>query len=137
MNFKNYSYGKTVDYTKLEMPFGTYYLGEKFFIGELYEGVHFDWEKTEFVLQKLVDFYGNDSEIGFISNRINHYSVDPYNWTKMEEKYKLIIASAIVVYNNSNFMNASIEKKFTSKSIKRCLSLHEAIKWMENLREFN
>ena len=47
MNFENYSYSKTTNYTKLEMPFGTYYLCEKFFIGELHEGVHFDWKKTE------------------------------------------------------------------------------------------
>ena len=33
-------------------------------------------------------------------------------------------------------MNASIEKKFTKNSIKRCKSLSEAIKWILELEEF-
>tara|TARA_R110002111_G_scaffold246439_1_gene309061 strand:- start:198 stop:611 length:414 start_codon:yes stop_codon:yes gene_type:complete len=137
MNFENYSYSKTANYTKLEMPFGTYYLCEKFFIGELHEGVHFDWKKTELVAQKLIDFYGSNAKIGFISNRIKDYSIDPNNWTKIDEKYNLIVASAIVMYNNSTYMNASLEKQFTKKSIKRCMSLKEAINWMESLKEFD
>lgn len=137
MNFESYSYSKKINYTKLEMPFGIYYLCDKFFIGELHEGIHFDWKKTEFAIEKIISFYGRDAKIGFISNRINHFSTDPSNWTKVEEKYNLIVASAIVIYNNSNFMNASIEKQFTKKSIKRCMSLKEAIKWMESLKEFN
>lgn len=137
MTFENYSYSKKTDYKTLKMPFGTYYLCEKFFIGELKEGVHFDWKKTELVVQKLIEHYGKDAKIGFISNRINHYSIDPSNWTKIEEKYNLIIASAIVMYNNSTYMNASIEKQFTKRSIKRCMSLQKALDWMLSLKEFH
>jgi len=67
------------------------------------------------------------SKIGFISNRIKDYSIDPSNWTKIEEKYDLIGASAILMYTNSTYMNASIEKQFIKRSIKRCMSLKEAI----------
>ncbi|PWH81919.1 hypothetical protein DIS18_11660 [Algibacter marinivivus] len=137
MTFENYSYSKTIDYKTLKMPFGTYYLCEKFFIGELNEGIHFDWKKTELVVQKLIEHYGEKAKIGFISNRINHYSIDPSNWTKIEEKYNLIIASAIVMYNNSTYMNASIEKQFAKRSIKRCMSLQEALDWMLSLKEFH
>lgn len=137
MNFESYSFSKTLNYNKLEMPFGTYFLCEKFFIGELNEGIHFDWKKTELAIKKIIDFYGEDAKVGFISNRINHFSVDPSNWTKVEKKYNFILASAIVIYNNSNFMNATIEKQFTKKSIKRCMSLKEAIDWMTRLKEFN
>ncbi|WP_418604057.1 hypothetical protein [Hwangdonia sp.] len=137
MKFENSEYFKILNPTKLVMPFGTYYLCEKFLIVELDEGVHFDWDKAEQIIQKVFEFYGDDAKIGFISNRINHYSVDPNNWKKVEEKYSLIIASAIVMYNSSTYMNASIEKQFTQKSIKRCMSLKEAIDWMQNLKEFN
>ncbi|WP_298346053.1 hypothetical protein [uncultured Algibacter sp.] len=137
MRFVNYSYSETANYTKLEMPFGTYYLCDKFFIGELNEGVHFDWKKTEQVVKKIIEHYGKGTKIGFISNRINHYSIDPSNWTKIAENYNLIIASAIVMYNNSTYMNASIEKQFAKISIKRCMSLQEAIVWMLSLKEFN
>jgi len=137
MKFENLFYSKTINFEKLEMPFGIYYLCENFFIGELQEGIHFDWIKAEMLFKKLIHFYSNCSNVGFISNRINDYSVDPTNWTKVEKKYDFITAGAIVIYNSSTLMNASIEKKFTKKSIKRCTSLKEAINWMKDLKEFN
>jgi len=33
-------------------------------------------------------------------------------------------------------MNATLEKQFTSNSLKRCSSLEEALHWMQNIREF-
>ena len=137
MNLETYSHINNLGYEKLKMPFGTYFLFDNFFVSEILEGVHFDWNKAEIMIEKLIDFYGKDAQLGFISNRVNHYSVDPSNWTKIEHKYNLIVASAIVIYNNSNFMNASIEKQFSQKSIKRCMSLTEAIDWMAGLKEFN
>lgn len=137
MKFEESEYYNVLNPTKLVMPFGSYYLCEKFLIAELDEGVHFDWDKAELIIKKIVDFYEDNTKIGFISNRINHYSVNPSNWLKVEEKYNLIEASAIVMYNNSTYMNASIEKQFSKTSMKRCLSLQEAIEWMRNLKEFN
>ena len=49
----------------------------------------------------------------------------------------VIVASAIVYYNDFTYKNASLEKLFSKKSIKRCINLDEAIQWMKNLKEFN
>ncbi|WP_396600961.1 hypothetical protein [Algibacter sp. R77976] len=137
MNFERYTFSKNIPFKKIQMPFGTYYFCDRFVISELQESVHFDWIKAELIIEKIIKFYGKNVKIGFISNRINHFSVDPSNWTKIERKYNIIAASAIVIYNNSNFMNASIEKQFAKKSIKRCMSLEEAILWIKSLAEFN
>lgn len=137
MKFEDSVFYKNLQPPKLEFSFGNYYLMEKFIVAELFEGVHFDWEKTEMLIAGIIDFYGENPKIGFISNRINHYSIDPKNWLKWETEYGFIIASAIVVYNSSNYMNASIEKKFAKRSIKRCASITEAIDWMLGLKEFN
>ena len=137
MKFENSDFCKKLNYTKIKVPFGVYYFCDKFVIGELNEGVHLDWEKAELTIRKVIEFYGTETQIGFITNRINNYSLDPNNWRKVDEKYNLFIASAIVMYNNSTYMNASIEKQFTEKRIKRCISLKEAIEWLMNLKEFN
>ena len=137
MKFENSSFFKKIKHHKLEMPYGNYYLYDNFFVGELNEGVHFDWNKAKEVVEKVIDFYGKDAKIGFISNRINSYSIDPHNWKKIEEEYDLIAGSAIVMYSSSTYMNASIEKQFAKKTIKRCMSLNEAIDWMINLKEIN
>ncbi|MEW4925378.1 hypothetical protein [Algibacter sp. 2305UL17-15] len=137
MKFEKSPYFEKLKPYKLELPFGNYYLCPNFFIGELFEGVHFDWEKTEILVKEIIKFYGEFKPIAFISNRINSYSVDPQNWIKIVQKYNILVASAIVAYNNSNYINASLEKHFAKKSIKRCLSLSEAIGWVESLEEFN
>jgi len=61
---------------------------------------------------------------------------DVDNTNEFEKEYNFIIASAIVVYNDLNYINASIEKKFSSSSIKRCGSLEVALHWINNLKEF-
>ncbi|WP_034039988.1 hypothetical protein [Wocania ichthyoenteri] len=137
MKIEDSEYYKTLNPFKLEMPFGNYYFFEKFIVGELFESIHFDWKKAELLIAEVLNFYGEHAQLGFIANRINHYSVDPQNWVKLEKKYNFISASAIVMYNMSTYMNASIEKQFAKKSIKRCTSLHEAIEWIINLKEFN
>lgn len=137
MKFEKSLYFEKFSPKKLELDFGIYYLCTNFFVGELYESVHVDWTKVEELISELYTFYGENTKLAYISNRINDYSVDPQNWVKVDKHYDLLVASAIVAYNNSTYINASIEKNFTKMSIKRCLSLTEAIEWIESLEEFN
>lgn len=137
MKFEDSKYYNTIKSTKIEMPFGVFYFCEKFFLSELNEGVHFDWDKIEAVVNELFTFYGKDVRLAYIPNRINSYSINPHYWEKVDKKYNIIVASAIVTYNDMTYMNATLEKRFFNKSIKRCNSLDEAIKWTLNLKEFN
>ena len=134
MKFKDSKYYNLKHY-QIERPFGNFYLLENFFVSELNEGVHFDWEMIKSVMDEVVLFYGSDAKIGYISNRTNSYSTNPQTWDGIYKKYGLIIAGAIVTYNAMAFMNATLEKQFFKKSIKRCLSLEEAIEWISNLKE--
>lgn len=136
MKFENSEFSKLNHY-KVEMTFGNFYLFEKFFISEINEGVHFDWEMIKTVMTEVVEFYGTNAKVGYISNRVNSYSMNPQTWDKVRKKYNLIFAGAIVSYNNITFMNASIEKQFSKTSIKRCLSLEEAIQWIKSLKEYS
>lgn len=129
MHFEDSKYYKKIKSYKLELPFGNFYLTEKLVIGELNEGVHFDWKKGETLILEAIDFYGKQAKLVFVSNRINNYSIDPQNYSRLEEKYQLLAASAIVIYNPTTYMNASIEKQFTAKTIKIASSLEEAIEW--------
>jgi len=88
-------------------------------------------------MEKIIKYYDFDTKLGYISNRINSYSIDPQTWGKVISKYDIFIASSIVAYTSFTFYNASLEKTFSKKSIKRCLSLKEAIEWTLNLKEFN
>lgn len=137
MKFEQFKYFNTLKPHKIALPFGNFYFCEKFFVSEVFESIHFDWEMIKKVMDKLVAFYGKDIQLGYISNRVNSYSVDPQTWIKVDAEYSVIIASAIVTYSDIAFMNATLEKKFYKKNIKRCLSLEEAFNWVINLEELN
>tara|TARA_R110002049_G_scaffold163800_1_gene329796 strand:- start:4947 stop:5360 length:414 start_codon:yes stop_codon:yes gene_type:complete len=137
VRFEESQYFNDLKPYKLEMPFGTFYLCEKLLVSELNEGIHFDWDKIENTMAELIKFYGKDAKLGYIPNRVNSYSVNPQYWDKVDKKYNMIIASAIVVYSPMTMMNSTLEKRFFNKSIKRCRSLSEAIEWMLNLKELN
>ncbi|GAA4299615.1 hypothetical protein [Aestuariibaculum suncheonense] len=136
MTFENLAYYDSKQFFKLEKPFGVFYFGEKFVLSELNEGVHFDWPMVENLINDIIAFYGSDAKLAYISNRIYSYSRDPHNWNKLS-KYNIIVASAVVIYNDMAYMNATLEKRFSKESIKRCTSLSEAIEWVFDLKEFN
>ena len=137
MKFEDTIYFKNLKPFKLEMPFGKFYFLDTFFVSELNEGVHFSWEMIESVLVELLKFYKTKPKLGYISNRVNSYSMDPHTWERVDKEYGIIVASAIVSYNNITFMNATLEKHFSTKSIKRCTNLNEAIEFILNLKELN
>ncbi|WP_338357985.1 hypothetical protein [Yeosuana marina] len=63
--------------------------------------------------------------------------MDPYSWQKVDQKYGVIVAGAIVYYNDLMYKNATLEKLFSKKSLKRCINLDEAIYWMQTINEFS
>lgn len=136
MRFEDSKYSKLYKYKKIEFPFGQFYLLEKAVISELNEGVHFDWDKILKVVEALLKHYGMDIKIGYISNRIYSYSIQPEFWIDFQREFDFIVATAVVSYTDYAYMTASLEKHFSKNSIKRCETLEEAIVWVENLREF-
>lgn len=121
---------------KLTLDFGVFYFCDRFIIVEINEGIDYTWDKIEIVAMMVVEHYGNNPKLGYISNRVNSYSVDPGLWDKFHNTYNMIVASAIVSYNKFGSLNAEIEKRLTYKSTKRCTNLNDAIEWIVNLKEF-
>lgn len=137
MTFENSKYFNVLKHSKVEFSFGKFYLFDKFIISELNEGIHFDWDKIQQVIAVLIDYYGSNLKIGYISNRVNPYSIEPQLWIRFQRDYGFIVASAMISYTELNYINTSIEKRFSEMSIKRCGSLDEAINWTKNLKELN
>lgn len=120
---------------KLEMPFGTFYLFGKFYVAEINEGVHLNYTKLRAIFEEIIDFYGKDAKIGFISNRIHTYSTEPHVFNIVDMEFPILVASGFVVYNERAYRNATLEKIITRKNIRRFNDLEEAIEWVTNLKE--
>lgn len=136
MKFENSTYFNQLNHKELVFSFGRFYLFDNFVVSELNEGIHFDWAKIQDASAEFISHYGYNISIAYISNRINSYSIDPHLWTNFNREFGFIVASAVVVYDNISYMNATLEKQFSGKSLKRCSSLEEAIHWVQNLDEF-
>lgn len=137
MKFEESKYFKELNHKKVEFSFGEFFLFDTFIISELKEGIHFDWGKIQEVIGMLIDHYGNEPRIGYVSNRVHSYSIEPQLWINFHNDYDFIVATAIISYSDFNYLNATIEKHFTKISLKRCFSLDDAIGWMQDLEEFN
>ncbi len=123
---------------KIEMPYGNFYFFEKFVVSEINEGEHFDWEKVQQIMNISFLHYPENFKIAYISNRVNSYSMEPQTWIKFKKRgLDFIVASAIIIYDEISLEIATLEKSFSSNSLKRCFSIDEAIHWVKGLREFN
>lgn len=137
MHFENSLLSQSLTYEKLTLDFGTNYLFENFIIMEVNEGVHFNFDKLNELLMGITAHYGFDKKLAYIANRVNSYSIDPILWSYFDKDDNMLVAASIVTYSNSSFMNASIEKKLASISLKRSSSLEEAIGWVQQLSELS
>lgn len=137
MHFENSLLSQSLTYEKLTLDFGTNYLFENFIIMEVNEGVHFNFDKLNELLTEITAHYGFDKKLAYIANRVNSYSIDPILWSYFDKDDNMLVAASIVTYSNSSFMNASIEKKLASISLKRSSSLEEAIGWVQQLTELS
>ena len=116
--------------------FGTLYLTKYFVVSELNEGIHVDYTIASEIITRCSKYIKKGDKLSYIANRYNSYSFNPQIWVDFNKEYDFIVASAIVSYSNFSHLNASLEKQFFSKSLKRCKSLNEAINWVINLDEF-
>jgi hypothetical protein len=137
MKFKNSKFYKTLEYKEVNFLFGTYYFFTNFVISEINEGEDFDWEKAKLTIAEILNFYGKDSRIGFIINRVNKYSIDPQNWIKTKKNYDFMAASVIITYEESSRKAADLDKYFAKNKIKICQSLDEAITWIKDFNGLN
>lgn len=136
MKFEDSKYSKRFPYKKEVFHFGTLYLTKHFVISELNEGIHVDHNIAGELISRFTDYIKHGIKIGYIANRYNAYSFNPQLWVDFNNEYDFLVASAIVSYTDFSYLNASLEKQFFNKSLKRCNSLDEAIEWMINLEEF-
>ena len=117
---------------KKVFPFGTFYYLEDCVISEIGEGQNFSWEMGDLVIKLGEEFYGENSRVHYISNRINSYSIIPMDWLKFYAHKKRFKSFSVVVYGERGAINLTIEKLFYRDKINTFGSLKEALQWVDN-----
>ncbi|MBP0902294.1 hypothetical protein ACFSKN_17405 [Mariniflexile gromovii] len=135
MKFEEFKNLSKFSHKKIQLSFGKFFICEDFVVAELNHELHVDWSIIQKIANMIIEHYGNTKKIGFISNKVNSYSIDPFVWVTFSKEYDFIEAAAIVWYNDAGFMSATLEKIFLKNSVKLCESLEEAVQWVLNSDE--
>ncbi|MEN3322102.1 hypothetical protein VP395_00045 [Mariniflexile soesokkakense] len=132
MTFEEYKNITKFSHKKIQLPFGKFFICEDFVVAELNHEIHVDWLIIQKIANMIIEQYGTAKKIGFISNKVNSYSIDPFVWVTFSKEYDFIEAAAIVWYTDAGFMSATLEKMFLKNSVKLCESIEEAVHWVLN-----
>ncbi|AJR03810.1 hypothetical protein AW14_09470 [Siansivirga zeaxanthinifaciens CC-SAMT-1] len=118
---------------ELNYSFGNVYIFSNFVVSEINEGVNFNWhDHGEKIVEDVTYYLGNDgSEIIYISNRVNDYSVVATDWLKYFSSSYRLKAYFIISNSRVGYINSKIENLFFNNRIKHFISLTEAIHWID------
>jgi len=126
---------RLLKHKKVSFSYGDFYFFEKYIVSEIHEGSHITYEIAQTLIEAAVEHYGEGAKLGYISNRINSYSLLPQDWLKFFKEKNNIVALAIVAYTKISFMNVVLEKIFSSAPIRKFRDMDEAVDWITKFKE--
>ncbi len=116
---------------KLQYEFGVLEIHDNYVKAIMDEGVTVSPKHNKSLVEISESYFAN-RKFGYITHRINSYSVDPRVYLKTS-KIPNLVAFAIVSNNPVNLSNAQVEKLFLDKPFKTFKNLDKAIKWVKEV----
>ncbi|WP_420574226.1 hypothetical protein [Kordia sp.] len=109
---------------------GKLYLYDDLIIGEIKEGVHVNSE----TLMSFFEFFHENYKIpfGYISYRVNSYSIDPQVYKMLPENH-LLKGIAVVSDQKFSSLNAHVEKSFYQGRYELFTTLSAAVNWLDTI----
>ncbi len=122
---------------ELHLDFGHFKLYQDHILGTIKEGVHFDLELNSILGDNLKEHYGTNNPVAYISNRVNHYSIDPMVH-KFNTSYHCLKAIAVVDRPDQILSTTDIESKFFKpQRLKGFKNIEEALNWCRNFLNYS
>ncbi|MBU2940490.1 hypothetical protein KO494_13160 [Lacinutrix sp. C3R15] len=112
---------------------GNYYFFKDFIVSEIHEGVVYNWEISQEIINIATNYYKNRPVISLISNRINQYSINPLGWQHFFKSGRKLNGLAVVSYTEKSWANVAVEKLFFKSKIERFNSIFEAVNWVKTI----
>ncbi len=113
------------------LDFGTFKIGDRLVIGEMKEGV--DIQLGQFTqLVGLAEEHFKGDKWGYISNRVNVYSLQPMVHREASKIALNMVAFAIVTKQDLHVRNALLEKRIVADSYRfQCFAeMDPALEWV-------
>ena len=113
------------------LEFGRIELLEDYLIIEFNEGVIFNAAINETIIS-IVEAHFGDRSFGYITNRVNSYSVDPTIYHR-SSSVKNLKSIAIVSHTDTNRVTAGLERIFCKKPFEIFDNLLDAKEWTRSM----
>ena len=111
------------------LKIGDFHFFKDFMVAEFNQGAYVSFSDLTDIYDLGFSFYA-DRPHGFISNRVNSYSIDLVDIYKNRRKLKFIHAYAIVTYSHNSKRMLAIEDYYFKKKRTRFNTLQDAINWV-------
>ena len=119
--------------TEITYHFGTVRIYKTYLVFVMNEGITVKPEYNDILLNISTKYYRNQN-FGYITHRINSYSVDPRVYFETSKIENLVAFAVVSGSQNSNVL-ADFEKIFLKKPFEQFHSLDEAIDWVNTIVE--
>lgn len=115
------------------LDFGSLHFFENVIISEINNGVHVDANNYLDIIIPCAEFYGTKRSLGYISNRINNYSISPIEISKIDILKNINISTSIT-YCDKDTKIAKFEERFCKTEMKNNFSdLYSGFNWVNQL----
>lgn len=114
-------------YKEVENKMGKYWFLEKIIWAEIKEGIHLRLDDSIDLIREAQKYYAK-SGVVYISNRVNKYSTEIIDYSRMEE-LPYLYAFILISHSDHTTQNAKIERKFFNKPFKIFKSENVAAQW--------
>ncbi|GEQ86365.1 hypothetical protein ULMS_18730 [Patiriisocius marinistellae] len=119
---------------------GDFYVFDDYVVGEIKQGVVFNWDCAEEVIEEVYNYFGNKNiKVSYVSNRIHSYSLYPQDWLKFFNGSNTLNCISVVTNERIGLSNLILEKLFIKTKVQKFTSLDNAIAWakQQTIKEKN
>ncbi len=95
-----------------ELEIGRLHFLENMVFSEIKEGKHLSLKTANEYLSLIAEFYGSTNSFGFVSNRINTFSIEALDFPKFTNILKNLKVYVAISYTHFDRMNIEIERQF-------------------------
>ncbi|EGV42761.1 hypothetical protein BZARG_2496 [Bizionia argentinensis JUB59] len=114
-----------------DLPGAEFFVFDDFLICQIKEGMEVNKEHNK-SLKEVIEKHFSGKNIGYISNRVKSYSVDPLTYVETE-KIPNLLAIAMIPETEIMRNNAEYERNFYDKPYEIFDNLSDAIAWVHNI----
>lgn len=104
---------------------GDLYFFENIVISEIHEGKHLCLDTAIDYLNAISRFYGHKKPFGYISNRINSFSIEALEFPDFISMLKNLKAFSTITYKNIDDRTADLERQFCPIPYSKSNSLYD------------